>query len=581
MSGFEIAGVVLGSVPIIVQACQFYVKLIEDSHILRRRYYIRELRSRVRTLNVEYVRLQNVCEKLLLGLVPTSQIEILIADPLGDAWRDASVQQSINARLLRGGSAFSETLEDMLDAITTLKKKMGIDPDAKVRLLPLPIISEAGRFLILVPTQTFQPPQLDSPIQRLLARIAFIFRKDEFKEILDQVRYGVSSLESLVNLNMELDQARQAQHFSKVCLALQSTSSSIHTALAAGFQRCPCPGRHQVGLQLHSNPLVFKNLCWRSRMRSSSDIRTRLLHSTIAVSLEFQSYGEGRRSPEDVRLWKTLSLRPSYGEPLASSASPSSDAADSANTITAPRPPITPPNARIEDLCRVLRTALARENGGYYGILVVPDSDNKPASMVSVFSADNVGPGRTDWCLVSLRDVLTEEMLARPLLHHDKVRLAWAITLAAIQLHDTPWLPGVLTLDDIFLAKEAGAISYHQVFVANKLPSGESLQCFEMTDMLNRARMLALGGVLIELMTEQTLPAQYFNLLSKDPQDMWAYAGAFQKATELLDRVNTLGGFYYYSAVNRCVRNTLWGSQPLHDQLLLVLDMLQQENLPM
>lgn len=134
MSGFEIAGVVLGSVPIIVQACQFYVKLIEDSHILRRRYYIRELRSRIRTLNVEYVRLQNVCEKLLLGLVPNSQIEILIADPLGDAWRDASVQQRINLRLLRGGPAFSETLEDMLDAIKTLKKKMGIDPDAKVRL---------------------------------------------------------------------------------------------------------------------------------------------------------------------------------------------------------------------------------------------------------------------------------------------------------------------------------------------------------------------------------------------------------------------------------------------------------------
>src|SRR4051794_4057127 len=72
MSGFEVAGVVLGSLPLVISALEHYRDGLRS--IQRWRKYERELQSLVRNLETERAKLQNVCEKLLVGLVPPSRI---------------------------------------------------------------------------------------------------------------------------------------------------------------------------------------------------------------------------------------------------------------------------------------------------------------------------------------------------------------------------------------------------------------------------------------------------------------------------------------------------------------------------
>ena len=131
MSGFEIAGVVLGSLPIVVSALQVYIK--GASTMQKWRFYARELRSLIRTLETEHAKLQNVCEKLLMGIVPETQIEIMINDPLGLAWQNRDVSAKIRLRLWRSSKIFEENLQDMEETMEELKSKLGLGPDGKVR----------------------------------------------------------------------------------------------------------------------------------------------------------------------------------------------------------------------------------------------------------------------------------------------------------------------------------------------------------------------------------------------------------------------------------------------------------------
>lgn len=130
MSGFEVAGVVLGSIPLIVSALEHYKQGM--STIKTWRNYDRELRSLIRNLETEKIRFQDICEKLLIGLVPSSQIEHMVDDPFGRLWRQDSVQDAIKARLWRSYELFHSIVKDMEAAIKDIMRRLDLQPDGKV-----------------------------------------------------------------------------------------------------------------------------------------------------------------------------------------------------------------------------------------------------------------------------------------------------------------------------------------------------------------------------------------------------------------------------------------------------------------
>lgn len=130
MSGFEVAGVVLGTIPLVISALEHYKQGI--STIRKWRNYDRELRSLIRNLETERVRFQDVCEKLLVGLVPPRQIETMVEHPFGPAWHEDEVQAKIEARLWRSFNIFEEIVNDMGEATREMVAKLDLQPDGKV-----------------------------------------------------------------------------------------------------------------------------------------------------------------------------------------------------------------------------------------------------------------------------------------------------------------------------------------------------------------------------------------------------------------------------------------------------------------
>ncbi|RYP18300.1 hypothetical protein DL765_004020 [Monosporascus sp. GIB2] len=200
MSGFEIAGVVLGSIPLLISAIEHYGEGL--STIQRWRKHQREVQSLVRNLKTERVKLQNVCEKLLVGLVPPSKIEDMINDPLADLWRQESVQRKIQARLWKSYDIFEDTIVDIKAAIVKMKAKLDAQQDGNV--------SE-------------------------LRRGIFTLKRSSYEDLLTTIRNGVSNLENLIDRNIELEPERRVRSQTKLFWVLRDMAGSFYRALRSSF----------------------------------------------------------------------------------------------------------------------------------------------------------------------------------------------------------------------------------------------------------------------------------------------------------------------------------------------------------
>lgn len=130
MSGLEVIGVVLGSIPLIISALEHYRD--GATAIKRFRRYDREKQSVVRNLKTERVKMQNVCEKLLEDLVAKSQIQAMTQNPFGQLWQEDSIKRKIRERLEESIEVFESIVVDIKDAILEMMKRLGLDSGENV-----------------------------------------------------------------------------------------------------------------------------------------------------------------------------------------------------------------------------------------------------------------------------------------------------------------------------------------------------------------------------------------------------------------------------------------------------------------
>lgn len=118
MSGFEVVGIVLGTIPLILTAIEKY-KAVGSP-----RKYARELNSLRRSLGVELEIFEGICERLLTGVVANTDIEKMIREPFGPVWQDQEINRRIRLRLWKSYTSFEGTAQDMLEALDQLSTKL-------------------------------------------------------------------------------------------------------------------------------------------------------------------------------------------------------------------------------------------------------------------------------------------------------------------------------------------------------------------------------------------------------------------------------------------------------------------------
>lgn len=138
-TGIEIAGVVLGALPLVVEALKAYTNGVSTiDRYIRYKIPLKRLATELETEKVIY---QNICERLLDGLVDNNEErEVLLRKPGGRSWKNPVLERELKHRLLGGYAAFVNNMNEIDLAVSEIMKLLKFGPDGHVGrnfLLPL------------------------------------------------------------------------------------------------------------------------------------------------------------------------------------------------------------------------------------------------------------------------------------------------------------------------------------------------------------------------------------------------------------------------------------------------------------
>lgn len=126
MSGFEVAGLVLGAFPLAITALEKYREVATRLGLFR---HIRLQYKKCRD-DLEFHRLvfkRNLRHLLLPLVVDDDRIEALLADPGGDSWKEPLVADLLEKRLQDSFELYIEYIEGMDCVMKEIHKELAFD----------------------------------------------------------------------------------------------------------------------------------------------------------------------------------------------------------------------------------------------------------------------------------------------------------------------------------------------------------------------------------------------------------------------------------------------------------------------
>ncbi|TAQ87577.1 hypothetical protein B7494_g4086 [Chlorociboria aeruginascens] len=539
MSGFEIVGVVLGTLPLVISALEHHTEGVDTI----RRYvrYKDELASLRRRLVVEQDIFLNTCESLLSGLVPVNVVGIYLNEPGGQLWRNPEIEERLKGRLQRSYVNFIDTLEDFKEAISDLKVRLKLDPDSgQVQNKDLRFFEQEKR------------------------RLHLSLRRSSYEGQISRIERNNIVLGRLLEQNLQLG---------------HMYAKSIYAILR---WKCRCEGAHSVNLRLEpridseaskaiDEALIRQQLRFRVVFCYGSSISSEAVPWTWEEAevgvLEEKTLpavppekGLPQTASTPAHLPKSQS-RKLFGKKQSSSKSYGSTQSQNQSRTVDTQPTVAiaePIPSPIEDLCKAITKLQQSQRDICLGFLVDEFTNYKHGIYPLVPSVDP-----SSWSVLSLRSILSEEGISSRLTRLDKLRLAVILASSVLQLHETPWLIDDWGKDDILFIQRKEGLVYEHPFVSKHF-SNSTAEPVSHTGCnsaqggyrpIRNKTLFALGVLLIELHFGKSLD----KLRVPDDKGIEAVDTAnsmsdWNTADRLVDSLYFEAGFRYGNAVRRCIR---------------------------
>jgi len=128
MSGIEVAGLVLGAFPVAIWALEQYR---DAARVMGFWYEIRlEYQRSSSELKFHQLTFIRNLKRLLLPLVPDdAQLQLLISEPGGFAWKDPGIRKALEARLNDSYEMYLEILGEMQRIMRELNQELAVDSE--------------------------------------------------------------------------------------------------------------------------------------------------------------------------------------------------------------------------------------------------------------------------------------------------------------------------------------------------------------------------------------------------------------------------------------------------------------------
>ncbi|KAI1735319.1 hypothetical protein F4680DRAFT_307331 [Xylaria scruposa] len=565
MSGLEVAGLVLGTLPIAVKALQAYREIFHSIKNVSR-----DLRYIELDLRTEELRLQNTCETLLVGIVPPMQIHSMIEDPFGPGWKSYTekllISFSQRLRLYTSYEVFEDHITRMLEATQELRLQLGIEEGSQINLRDSASILRAFK-----------------------RNASFTLKRKEYESILSKIKAGNAAIQDLPGVRHDLEPDRRRRSQSRLTKLLRSLFQSLYNALHRAIT-CACAHSHSLGLQLsHRDAVILPNdseemtaqsFDFHVTLTASNEHRFRQIIQTFneaqlkadlkVFQLRLMRDDELRLTPTTTPLlasatpspklrvrWASLfdSLPHMPGPPLSTTQTMTQTTTPQTTTKTTKVPPPI-----VSDLCGIAHGGPGATGTKCYGyvldaqrkfILSHPDGDNGPQKRIT------------------LRQFVERNDLSLPLFgFEDKLQVALALSASVLYLDGTSWLSQIMTLDDIvFISGSENVVtqkqcSRYQLFIVKSIsntltnqgatppvtPSTLTEQILGVARHVNPAA-LSLGALLIQIMIGRVDS----ELDMTENMDIRSIVSKRERGSQLKEEVLVNGGMNYAAAVNWCL----------------------------
>ncbi|KAH7405700.1 hypothetical protein DE146DRAFT_420818 [Phaeosphaeria sp. MPI-PUGE-AT-0046c] len=501
MSGFEIAGVVLGSLPLIISALENYTEIVDTYK--RARKYKTEIKRIKHDLDAESSIFLDTLEHLVDGLVPPKQFEELLKDPLCELWKNEVLNKRLQERLGRSYSVYTDSVNEMNATVQQFVERLDLNEEGKVRW-----IENTGLGLVS-------------------KRAGFSLQKRAFDDLVERLQKHNRHLEKLVNRSVEFEPSRKKRKQSSRLQKLGQYAKCVFHALEASFG-CNCKGVDShtalLGISSQSTTEVTDTnettkvqvvVSGRNSEASGNQRETLTWQELSLHAVEAGSKGGNAGQveqkcamlvksplvvPTKPAVPKSKRVRFFQSSPPTQAAAPAwSQRTSTQTTTTTPAPPNTvllqspSPPLPISELCEIIRTRPSTfpTNPGY-----ILDSDQKVLLHQIAHSSSS---DKDCWTAMPLQQILEGSTGFPPLTPWNRITLSATLASAVLQLYGSPWLGSTWDNKNVFFLKRSDQRPYKEAFLAKKMLDSGKTAVRPTQNFIFNDTLLALAVALIEL----------------------------------------------------------------------------------
>ncbi|TGJ79461.1 hypothetical protein E0Z10_g9299 [Xylaria hypoxylon] len=575
MSGFEVIGIVLGSIPLLISALEHYERGIKTIRMFRHRAKV--MHSLATALSTEQTILRNTCETLLGGIIDPKDMKPLLAEPFGTLWQDPETKALVERRLDHTLKDFKALVQSMKEAVEEIRSKLGLGLNFEVRIDDGPI---GKRDMIKIALQ-------------------FSTHEDSLKTLGDINQ----KLDLMMTGNLRNEPYRKVRSQDKLFNLLQAVSKSIYIALKSSLS-CTCAQSHGVGFGLPTPRVI-------GRAQDEEALVKRLKFHLVLANKPQDAKGKARSSwvwdeivlrlaeiplkecttavvpaATDVVVKKSRLVRVKFlgddtttpivptPSPLDRSESTVSRGSDTTHQIItdpvgriSPLPRETRQLAQVKDICHTLsgkRPDIKHQDS--YGYLI--DETTQKRQRFDVFPSKS-SYDNEECTTIHLRDVFSQRN--RPSLHQ-KYHIAATAASSVLFMHSTLWMPAILTIKDVFLISRHGNVDFDEIYLAKKslhdLEGSKTAPNHDPpSESAGESTLFYLGIFLVEVMLWK--PVYEFwddegvDLSGIPLEDIFDYTTAkgFTRIEGILKRVEWISSPEFKEVVEHCIKCDLNASR--------------------
>ncbi|KAF2144987.1 uncharacterized protein K452DRAFT_316124 [Aplosporella prunicola CBS 121167] len=519
MSGVEVAGLVLGALPLIIEAIKIYADGV--STVERYLRYEEPLLDLYWALETEYIMYQNTCEQLLDGIVDSNtEMAMLLQDPGGPAWKKQELECMVKHRLSRSYPSYERAMYKMELAVDGIKGLLKLGPTGEVQ-----INSENG-------------------FKKEYKRLKFSLKKSQYDKLVTTIRENNFVLEKLTQQSLNLESSRATRQSKKSrpnFKAIQEYARSVYESIQSGL-KCGCSTSHGANLRLdtmtkiETGPVRF-DIILSYTHKESAPVKA-------PWKLEAMEIGP----IDDVsQVTETGPFLPCHPKPNPKDKRVKfQETKKKATTIIASEMSNL---TQISDLCGTICQLQQPSQGNCIGFLV----DNFTNQKLGVFRLSTSVYQQKPSSLLPLRQVLSQSQSDHVLRISgftlaNRVRLAVSLTSGFLRLHGTPWLQGTWDKDEIVFPQDTLKRQYERSYVFPRDLFEKPIK----TQKSSRSDLLSdLGFLLIEILFGKPMDVLIDSI--KEPGEDGSTASRWKRINRLVDHISFEVGTAYSKAVHRCI----------------------------